>query len=70
MTLRAKVLSINNDRVMISLNDGQSLTLSASDIEGTVKVGSEVALVVATLESEDAGRERLAKDLLNELLKT
>lgn len=55
---------------MISLNDGQSLTLSASDIEGTVKVGSEVALVVATLESEDAGRERLAKDLLNELLKT
>ncbi len=70
MSQRAKVLSINNDRATITFNDGQSLTLPVSSIEGAIKVNSEIVFMAAALESEDAGRERLSRDLLNELLKT
>ena len=67
--LKARIQSINGEMVVLTLEDGQSLTLSASQIEGTPVVGQDVALIAAALGSESASRQKLAQDLLNELLK-
>jgi hypothetical protein len=67
--LRAKVISLTGERANLSFEDGQSLTLPIGDIEGTPKVGNDVAIIPAVLGSEDAGRQHLAQDLLNEILK-
>jgi hypothetical protein len=67
--LKAKIASITNDKATISFEDGQTLIVSTASIEGTPKAGADVACVLASLGSEDAGRTRLAQDLLNELLK-
>ncbi len=66
---KAKIVSLNDDRATLSFENGQSLVVSLSDIEGTPKLGAEVVLNVACLGSEDAGRTKLAQGLLNELLK-
>ena len=60
---------MSNDLVVIALTDGQAMSVAISDIEGAVKVGSEISVVVAALGTEDAGRTKLAQGLLNELLK-
>lgn len=67
--LKARIQSINSDMVILNLEDGQSLSLSVSQIEGTPVVGQDVAVIVAALGSESASRQKLAQDLLNELLK-
>ena len=66
---KAKIVSITNDTSVVSFEDGQTLTIPTSSIEGSPKVGAEIVCVFASLGSEDAGRTRLAQDLLNELLK-
>ena len=67
--LKARIQSINGEMVVLTLEDGQSLTLPTSQIEGTTVVGQDVALIAAALGSESASRQKLAQDLLNELLK-
>ncbi len=66
---KAKIISIVGDRVTASLEDGQTLTVPISDIEGSPKEGQDIAVIVVALGSEDAGRHKLAQDLLNDLLK-
>ncbi len=67
--MKAKIISLASEEAVISLDGGQKITVPVSHIEGSVKEGSEVAVIVAALGSEDAGRQRLAQDLLNGLLK-
>ncbi len=67
--IKAKIASLTGDNAIVSLDDGQKIAVPISHIEGGVKEGSEVAIIVAALGSEDAGRQRLAQDLLNGLLK-
>ena len=67
--LKARIQSINGEMVVLALEDGQSLSLPQSQIEGTAVVGQEIALIAAALGSESASRQKLAQDLLNELLK-
>lgn len=67
--IKAKIVSITNEKAVVSLEDGQTLTLPVPSIEGTPKQGSDIVVVAACLGSEDAGRTKLAQDLLNELLK-
>jgi len=67
--LKAKVAKIENQTVTLELADGQSLALPQSSVEGECKPGQEVALLAAALGAEDAGRQELARRLLNELLK-
>jgi hypothetical protein len=67
--LKGKISGIKGDDVELRLDDGQVLAMPLSAIEGEAKVGQEVVLVAVALGGEDAGRERLAQHLLNELLK-
>lgn len=68
MSLKAKVVSSTNERATLEFEDGQMLTVPLTAIEGQPKSGMEVALVVAALGAEDAGRQAIARDLLNNLL--
>lgn len=66
--MRANVQKIEGTRVTLALSDGQILTASLSDIEGLPKLGSEVRIIITNPGSEDAGRQALARGLLNEIL--
>jgi hypothetical protein len=68
MPLKAKIQSISGERATLVLEDGQTLSVALTQIEGTAKEGAEVAVIVAALGAEDAGRSALARNLLNELL--
>jgi len=66
--LTAKVTSIEGDRIVVELEDGQTLRVSKDACEGTATVGAEVRMIVAVPAAEDAGRQALARELLNEIL--
>ncbi|MFZ2804013.1 MAG: hypothetical protein WA001_02205 [Patescibacteria group bacterium] len=70
MPITAKVLSITGDRVSLGFGDGQKVELPVSVFEGTPKEGLDVTLLALVLGSEDAGRTAVARNLLNELLRT
>ena len=67
--MKAKVMKIQEQTVTLQLPDGQLLALPSKSVEGECKPGQEVAIVAAVLGAEDAGRQALARHLLNELLK-
>jgi hypothetical protein len=66
--IKAKVISIEDGKAHLELEDGQIVVVPQSAIEGTVVAGGEAAVVIATLGGEDAGRQALARHLLNEIL--
>jgi hypothetical protein len=68
MSYRAKVVRLEGERVELSLEDGQTLALSLKAFEGTPKEGQEVMLLAVAVGSEDAGRQAMARELLNGLL--
>lgn len=68
MQVKGKVVTIQQEQVKIQLEDGQLLTVRHEMIEGIPKEGMDVAFIIAAVGSEDAGRQALAKDLLNGLL--
>lgn len=68
MSLRATIRVIEGDRLTVALEDGQTLTVPASACEGKPTVGAEVRMIVTAPAAEDAGRQALAKELLNEIL--
>ena len=53
---------------MLRFEDGQTVTVPIAACEGAPVVGGAVRLIVAALGSEDAGRQDLARELLNEIL--
>ena len=66
---KAKVISVVGEKVTLSFEDGATFVVPVSAIEGTVKEGQEAALLIVALGGEDAGRQKIAQDLLNGLLK-
>ncbi len=66
---KGKISTVTADRATVVFDDGQTISVAVSDIEGMVKVGSEISILLASLGSEDAGRTKIAQGLLNELLK-
>ena len=68
MSLRGKITVVEGDRVTVVLEDGQTLTVPASSLEGKPAVGADVRVIVAIPAAEDSGRQALAKELLNEIL--
>jgi hypothetical protein len=66
--LTATVRQIDGNVALLELEDGQSLRLPLTVLEGTPKPGSVVRLLAVTHGGEDAGRQAIAKHLLNELL--
>jgi polynucleotide 5'-kinase involved in rRNA processing len=67
--LKGKITGIRGEDAELSLQNGQVLVVPLSAIEGEAQIGQEAVLVVAVTGSEDAGRQHLARHLLNELLK-
>ncbi len=67
-SLHATVLTIEGDQVTLSCDDGQLVKLPLAACEGMPKVGSQIRLWATVLGSEDAGRQDLARELLNEIL--
>lgn len=68
--MKGKITSLTDDHAVVAFDDGQTLNISRKDIEGQVRTEQEVRCLIVPLGGEDAGRTKLAQDLLNELLKT
>lgn len=66
--MQANVQKIEGERVTLLLSDGQTLKVSLVDLEGIPKLGSNIRLILVVPGSEDAGRQHLAREVLNEIL--
>lgn len=69
MSLKAKISSLDKNSVNLTLEDGQVLSLPLAALRGQIKPGQDALLAVFPLGGEDAGRQELARDFLNEILK-
>ncbi|MDQ7815245.1 MAG: hypothetical protein RDU25_05600 [Patescibacteria group bacterium] len=67
--LKGKIISLSGDSAIVQTEDGQSLNIKTGSLEGRANEGQDVAVIVVALGGEDAGRQELARHLLNELLK-
>jgi len=67
-TIEANVHEFTDDHIVISIDDGQKLTLPKSLVSDNVTVGGAVHLAIFSDQDVAAERERFAKDVLNELL--
>jgi len=67
--LSAKITKIQDQSITLALPDGQVLVVPQSALEGHPAEGLSVNLVLAVPGAEDAARQKLAKDILNELTK-
>jgi len=70
MSLKAKIISLTDERATLELEDGQTMTVPKTAIEGLAKQGMDVGIVIVLPGAEDAGRQALSRDLLNSLLST
>ncbi|MFA6161491.1 MAG: hypothetical protein WCT54_00465 [Patescibacteria group bacterium] len=66
--MKATVTTIQDTKVKLTLPDGQIFVVPLSSFEGIPKEGMSVALILAVPGADDAARQRLSKDLLNELM--
>lgn len=66
--LTAKITKIEDQRLTLSFPDGQVLVVPETSVEGKPSENLSVSLVLAVPGSEDAARQKLAKDILNELI--
>lgn len=66
--LNAKITKIQDEQVWLTFMDGQVLRVPVSGVEGKPSEGLSVSLVLAVPGSEDAARQKLAKEILNELI--
>ena len=66
--LKVSVRSLTETHATLSLEDGQELRVPISALEGAPKMGADVYLIIAVPGGEDAGRQSIARDLLNQLL--
>ncbi|GMU25192.1 hypothetical protein KJZ71_02135 [Patescibacteria group bacterium] len=68
--LKAVVTAAQNGIIQMKLEDGQTVRIPETACEGTATEGLELRLMVVAPGSEDAGRQAIAKSVLNELLRT
>jgi len=66
--LKGTVSQITNGAVAVALSNGQTFNAPAEDFEGTPTVGSTVHVILVAPGSEDAGRQKFAKEILNEVM--
>lgn len=57
------------DKAVIALDDGQKIIWPISDLPEGLSEGQAVRLVLFTKEDDDDERQKLAKNILNEILK-
>lgn len=61
---------LEGDRAVLKLEDGQTLNWPIDKLPGGVVEGASVNIFLSTAKSEEEERERTARKILNELLKT
>lgn len=66
----ASVDRLESERAVLILDDGQKLDWPASELPADVSEGARVKLVLLSAKTEQEAREKMAKDILNEILKT
>lgn len=66
--IKATVRDIQAETATIQLDDQQILRVPLSAVEGNAKVGADALILIIAPGGEDAGRQAVAKHLLNELL--
>lgn len=69
MPIRARVHSFSEAQAMLEFGAGITCALPRAVLDESVQVGQEVSVLVVPIGGEDAGKTKLAQDLLNELLK-
>ncbi len=66
--LTAKIVKIEGEKITLSLPDGQTWFVPTSTLEGKPTENLSVGVILSVPGSEDAARQKLAKDILNELI--
>ena len=61
---------LEGELAVLKLEDGQSLNWPIDKLPSEVGEGSEVHIFLSTAKNQEEERERTAKKILNELLKT
>jgi len=60
---------IEENKAVIKLDDGQQVIWPVSDLPEGLTEGDSLRLVILTAEEDGDAREKLAKQILNEILK-
>ena len=68
--LLATIDRLEEDKAVLKLDDGQSLDWPVDKLSGDITEGAQVKLVLFSDKSEEEEREKMAKVVLNEILKT
>jgi hypothetical protein len=66
--LHATIQEIQGDTAIIALEDGQTVRIPSSSVEGSISAGTRVLLMVVAPGGEDAGRQAMSRHVLNEIL--
>ena len=64
-----KLKSLDGDRAVLTLPDGQELKWPKAFLPENLKVGQELRLLVHDKETDEKERQEIARTLLNELIK-
>jgi hypothetical protein len=67
--LKGNIVSIEGETATLRLDDGGEFRVPVRACEGIPTVGRVAHIIIAIQGSEDAGRQALAREVLNELLK-
>ena len=66
--LKAKITDIASDRVSLELPDGQTVHVPPSAFDGVPEAGKDAALLIVPIGGQEAGKQEIARRLLNELM--
>lgn len=68
-SIRAEVIGFEDTDAVLRLEHGGELRWSIRQLPDDAKKGASVQLILSTRRTEDEERERLAKSILNHILK-
>ncbi len=67
--LKAVVDRFENKTAVLKLQDGQTLNWPIKNLPDDVSAGSALRLIISTNQTDQSEREKIAKTILNQLLK-
>ena len=67
--LNAKIEKFAHKMAVIVTNDGQKLLWPIKELPDDCQAGTLVRIILSTDQSDQAEREKIAKDILNQILK-
>ena len=68
-TIAATITKFEDTFAVVTTTDGQTVRWPIKELPDDCAIGSQVRLVLATTQSDEEERKRLAKTILNEILK-